>query len=170
MRLRLLVNFILLLTVIMVGGVGLYFVQRDNFSPRALLRSLEPAAQKTSADSSGGQPPASKPKAATTKARQAQRDGAGPTTVEAAAVGTPVPAVPVAPAVVQYPFPTDRQVPPGTLERTIVSSFGQPDAKATAADRGQLRQKYIYLDRPAGRKTFIELTNGRVLASETVAQ
>ena len=78
-----------------------------------------------------------------------------------AAVSTPPPDK-------KYPFPTTDRVIAGTPEATILTAFGRPAVKVTGAETGELRERYVYVDRGTGRKTYIGLVNAVVTSVQTL--
>jgi hypothetical protein len=65
------------------------------------------------------------------------------------------------------PFPAAQDVQPGTARSVILKTFVPPGATVTGADVGQLRERFIYIDKTTGRKTVIFLTNGFVSSIES---
>jgi hypothetical protein len=70
------------------------------------------------------------------------------------------------PMEIRYPFPTAQDIVAGTARLAILARFGPPGATVTGADVGQLRERFIYIDKATGRKTVIFLVNGAVTAVE----
>ena len=67
----------------------------------------------------------------------------------------------------KYPFPIAEHIVAGTTQTMILSAFGRPDVKVTGADTGEIRERYVYLDRQTGRKTYIALVNAVVTGVQT---
>jgi hypothetical protein len=67
----------------------------------------------------------------------------------------------------KYPFPTAERVIAGTPQTTILAAFGRPEVKVTGADAGEIRERYVYVDRQTGRKTYIALVNAVVTGVQT---
>jgi len=92
-----------------------------------------------------------------------------PEPIQMGASGTsPVPAP--RPPEKRYPFPVAEQIVPGTPQTTILATFGPPEAKVTGADTGELRERYVYVDRATGRRTFIAMVNAVVTNAQTLTQ
>ena len=67
----------------------------------------------------------------------------------------------------KYPFPIAEHIVAGTPETIILAAFGRPEVKVTGADAGEIRLRYVYLDRQTGRKTYIALVNAVVTGVQT---
>jgi hypothetical protein len=80
------------------------------------------------------------------------------------------PMQPNVPPAIAPRFPLASSVSAGTARAALLASFGQPDATAVGSDTGQLRERYVYVDKATGRKTFISLLNGNVISAETLIQ
>jgi hypothetical protein len=74
------------------------------------------------------------------------------------------------PPAIAHRFPLATTVTTGTARAALLASFGVPDASAVGSDTGQLRERYVYVDKATGRKTFISLLNGNVTTAETLPQ
>ena len=90
--------------------------------------------------------------------------------MEAAVEPVPVPAGALSSPARQYPFPVAEQIPAGTPLATVIGQFGRPEMKATGADKGELRERYVYVDRLTGRRTFIAVVNSIVTSAQTLTQ
>jgi hypothetical protein len=97
------------------------------------------------------------------KPRQPQPIG-----MEAPATTISVPAPP--PAEKRYAFPVAEQIALGTPQATILATFGWPEAKVMGADTGALHERYVYVDRATGRRTFIAMVNAVVTNAQTLTQ
>ena len=67
----------------------------------------------------------------------------------------------------KYPFPMAEHIVAGTPETTILAAFGRPEVKVTGADTGEFRERYVYVDRETGRKTYIAMVNAKVISVQT---
>ena len=67
----------------------------------------------------------------------------------------------------KYPFPIAEHIVAGTTQTMILSAFGRPDVKVTGADTGEIRERYVYVDRETGRKTYIAMVNAKVISVQT---
>jgi hypothetical protein len=67
----------------------------------------------------------------------------------------------------RYSFPVPQDILLGTVRSVILTRFGPPGATVTGADVGQLRERFIYIDKATGRKTVIFLINGAVTSVES---
>ena len=67
----------------------------------------------------------------------------------------------------KYPFPTAEHIVAGTSQTTILAAFGRPEVKVTGADTGEIRERYVYVDRETGRKTYIAMVNAKVISVQT---
>ncbi len=116
-------------------------------------------------------PPEEKKKAA--KGKTGARAVAQPAPVEEAEpVVFPASSAPGAASTVTrtYPFPVAEQIAPGTPQSAILGQFGRPEMKVTGADKGELRERYVYVDRTTGRRTFIAIVNSVVTSAQTLKQ
>lgn len=91
-----------------------------------------------------------------------RQSGSKPELVESAAM-EPSPA----PAEKHYPFPVAQDILTGTARLAILARFGPPGATVTGADVGQLRERFIYVEKPTGRKTVVFFLNGAVAFTES---
>jgi hypothetical protein len=64
-------------------------------------------------------------------------------------------------------FPIDRLVRQGTPKTMVLAIYGQPAFRVTMEDRGHLLERYIYVDTPTNRMTFVSFENSRVTAAQT---
>ena len=69
-----------------------------------------------------------------------------------------------------FPFPADHDIQPGLQRAAVVEKFGPPGASVTLADGGWLLERFIYIDKPSSRRTFVVLVNGRVVDSQTILE
>ena len=67
----------------------------------------------------------------------------------------------------KYPFPIAEHIVAGTPETIILAAFGRPEVKVTGADAGEIRERYVYVDRETGRKTYIAMVNALVTSVQT---
>ena len=84
-----------------------------------------------------------------------------------ASMGLPVEASGFVRAEIQKSFPIDRQIQQGAPQWMVLATYGQPAFRVTMADRGQLIERYIYMDKQTGRMTFVSFVNSRVTAAQT---
>lgn len=115
-------------------------------------------------------PPPAEKKNTAAKKPSVSPHSATPAEIQSAAepVFVPLPA-PTGPAQ-HFPFPLAEQIPPGTPLATVIGRFGRPEMKATGADKGELRERYVYVDRASGRRTFIAVVNSIVTGAQTLTQ
>jgi hypothetical protein len=161
---------ILMLIVSLVVLVGLVLVRPQAWwpeGPRNVSQLLQLAATATPI-------PAAK-QAATTAAPAAAKHGIAatglgrasqPRSVEARGSGADI-AAPTLHPDRKYPFPTAEHIVAGTSQTTILAAFGRPEVKVTGADTGEIRERYVYVDRETGRKTYIAMVNAKVISVQT---
>lgn len=159
---------LVMLIVSLVVLVGLVFVRPQAWwpeGPRNLSQLLQPSAP--------AQMPAAKP--AATISEPATKGGLGakrlPKAIEpeptiAAGSGSEI-AARSTPPERKYPFPTAEQISAGSSQKMILAAFGRPEVKATGAETGEIRERYVYVDRTTGRKTYIAMVNAVVTAVQT---
>lgn len=72
-----------------------------------------------------------------------------------------------APVSIKNRFPVDLQVPKGTPQSMVLAMYGRPAFWVTNPDRGQLVERYIYVDRSTRRRTFVLFTDSIVTSALT---
>lgn len=99
------------------------------------------------------EPPAAKPKARPVRRKAPE----------------PEPEPPPPPAAVKrvVPFPTARDIPPGTGREALRAEFGEPNLRASLYDRGSLLETFVYMNRSRDVATYARLQNGSVIAAAT---
>jgi hypothetical protein len=112
------------------------------------------------------QGPEAKPKRLTSAAIR-KSDIDAPAAHELLASLPPVPGRTIS---VERRFPTAREIGAGISRAQMLSLFGFPDVTATSSERGQIHERFVYVDRPTSRKTFVALTNGKVIFAETSSE
>jgi len=69
-----------------------------------------------------------------------------------------------------HPFPLASEIANGTAKSAILERFGPPQATVTGADRGQLRERLLYVEPATQKKTVIFLVNSNSVGAETGPQ
>jgi hypothetical protein len=161
---------LIMLIVSLVVLVALVFVRPQGWWPEGprnvseLMQLAAPAkpisAAKPAAATDG--PPATKRGIASKGLVQADH----PQPVEARGSGPNITA-PTLPPERKYPFPTAEHIVAGTPETMILAAFGRPEVRVTGAETGEIRERYVYVDRQTGRKTYIALVNAKVTSVGT---
>lgn len=158
---------VILLIVSLVILIGIVFVRPQAWwpqGPRNVAQLLEMAHPTTPM-------PAAKPAAATAEPTGTKSGGKRKTTQSQETVAQSSGAgivIPTPSPEKRYPFPTIERVAAGTPETTILTAFGRPAVKVTGAETGELRERYVYVDRGTGRKTYIALVNAVVTSVQTL--
>jgi hypothetical protein len=84
-----------------------------------------------------------------------------------ASLSVPIELLKPAPVLIKNSFPIDWRIPPGTPQSMVLAMYGRPAFSVTIPDRGQLVERYIYIDRSTGRRTFVLFTNSIVTSALT---
>jgi hypothetical protein len=161
-RMRSLIFLLLFLVpVILVGIVWLSFHPQSLQQVSVALSSIgiTPSAK----DAPAGDSP-QKPNPFETKERTPKASFPIPKSPRVLTAAPTLASVPEA----HHGFPVANDIQPGTARGAIVALFGQPEATVTGSDRGQLMERFVYVDQASKRRTLIFLVNGRVTAAETL--
>jgi hypothetical protein len=66
-----------------------------------------------------------------------------------------------------YRFPMAQEVVAGAAKSAVLANFGQPAAIVSGAEHGQLRERFVYLDKTAGLRTSVFFVDGKVSGAAT---
>lgn len=67
-------------------------------------------------------------------------------------------------------FPVGQDIQQGTPKSVILAMYGKPQLTVTLANVGQLFERYIYIDKPTGRKTSVFFANAMVTGAQTATE
>lgn len=161
---------LLTLIGILLVGVTLLLYRPEAWFPQA-PRSLSGLSDLLRA--SAVEKPSPMPEPLEAKSKTSGKGPATPRQPEAIGTEGPGASIPVAgrPAPEKrYPFPIAEQIAPGTLQATLLATYGRPEARVTGADTGELHERYVYVDPATGRRTFIAMINAVVTNAQTLTQ
>jgi hypothetical protein len=65
------------------------------------------------------------------------------------------------------PFPTARDIRPGTGREELRAEFGEPNLHASLYERGSLLETFVYQNEARSATTYARLRNGSVIAAAT---
>ena len=153
-------NMVTVLILAILGGLWLLV------KPPAWVAKVLPAISTPNDGQPSPKPePAKKPKVAK---QSVKRDAPGLQAPSGdASIGLPVEASGFVRAEIQKSFPIDQQIRKGAPQWMVLATYGQPAFRVAMADSGQLIERYIYMDRPTGRMTFVSFVNSKVTAAQT---
>jgi hypothetical protein len=146
------VESLMMALAVAVLGVGIWAVHK--WVPRSGLSIFRPA---SSEKVKPAEPPVAKPTPLPRKH----------TTYRARDVALPLGAIEVD-VPTGFPFPTPRDLPPGTTRAQIEAKYGDPIARVSGVDAGHLSERYYFLHRDQKRITVAILRNGVVASAESV--
>jgi hypothetical protein len=110
----------------------------------------------------GSSDPVSKPSEPKPEKSKPNHHGRGLT----ALAELPLPAIPGGSAAV-YRFPMAQEVVAGAAKSAVLANFGQPTAIVSGAEHGELRERFVYLDKAAGLRTSVFFVDGKVAGAAT---
>jgi hypothetical protein len=101
------------------------------------------------------------------RSRLPHRSVASDTQQGLASLSVPIELLKPAPVLIKNSFPIDWQIPRGTPQSMVLAMYGKPAFWVTIPDRGQLVERYIYIDRSTGRRTFVLFADSIVKSALT---